>query len=228
MSAPISVLSYNLWHGRAQGELPHLERTYQPDVICIQEARGHTLATSIDGMQLAITTARNRLGVGVYVRRSRFAIEEARVFNLAVSRHDRLVGGTDQRLAAARVRDLQNQRQLVFGSFHATPFTDSNAVRRRQVDEAHRALADLGPGLPVAMAGDYNHPLLLFMLGLHVRRQGFALAHTSSSTFHKDGSIMRGKFDVATVSQLEVSACEVLAQGASDHKPVLFTMDYTE
>jgi exodeoxyribonuclease III len=177
-------------------------------------------------MQRAIATSKNRLGVAVYVKTSRLELESAETFQLTVSRHDRLVGGTDHRLAAVRVHDRQADRALVFGSFHATPFTDSNAARRRQVDDAHAALEKLGPGLPSVLAGDFNHPILLFMLGLHLKRQGLSLARTATTTFHKDGSIMRGKFDVAAVSHLVVTEAVTLPQGASDHLPVLFTMGY--
>jgi exodeoxyribonuclease III len=223
----IRVLSYNLWHGRAQSELAALAATHRADVLCVQESRTATLPKRIGDLELAITTAQNRLGVALYVRSSRFTIENALTVKLTTSRHDRLVGGTDHRLAAARVVDRVAGREVVLGSFHATPFTDSNAARRRQVDDAHRALGELGPGLPRLMAGDYNHPVLLFMLRHHVGRQGFTLGRTSSSTFRKDGNIMRGKFDLATVSKLVVTSAETLEQGASDHLPVLFTMEYS-
>jgi len=225
---PISVLSYNLWHGRAQGELGTLARARHPDVICIQEARGSSLPAHLGGLTLAVATSRNRLGVALYVKTSRFEVEDALTYKLTTSRHDRLVGGTDHRLAAARVYDKLAGRRIVLGSFHATPFTDSNAVRRQQVDDAHRALGELGPGLPAMMAGDYNHPILLFMLRAHLKRQGIGLAHTPSSTFHKEGNIMRGKFDLATVSRLAVMSAVTLPQGASDHRPVLFTLRYDD
>jgi endonuclease/exonuclease/phosphatase (EEP) superfamily protein YafD len=224
----IRILSYNLWHGKAQRELGELVATHDPDVMCIQEARGSSLPRQLDGMQLAVTTARNRLGVALYTRASRFEIERALTYKLTTSRHDRLVGGTDHRLAAARVNDHLAGQRLVLASFHATPFTDSNAFRRRQVDEAHAFLGELGPGLPTVMAGDYNHPILLFMLQLHLKRRGIGLAHTPSSTFHKDGNLMRGKFDLATMSGLTETSSVTLPQAASDHMPVLFDLRYSD
>ena len=224
----IRLLTYNLWHGRAQGELGALVDTHHPDVLCVQEARGTSAPLQLDGMHLAATTPRNRLGVALYLRTSRFELESANTYKLTVSRHDRLVGGTDHRLAAARAKDRLTGRQVVFGSFHATPFTDSNALRRVQVDDAHRALEELGPDLPSAMAGDYNHPILLFMLRVHLLRQGIDLAHTATSTYRKEGNLMRGKFDLATTSKFNVTSSVVLPQGASDHLPVLFTLDYAD
>ena len=220
------MISYNLWHGRAQPELAALAQAHDPDVLCVQEARAATLPQRISGMRLAVATASNRLGVAMYVKESRLRVERAQTFRLTTSRHDRLVGGTDHRMAGARVRDLLVGRDLVLGSFHATPFTDSNAVRRQQVDDAHAGLEKLGPGLPSVLAGDYNHPILLFMLGRHLRRQGLTLVRPPTGTFHKERSLMRGKFDVAAVSQLVVTDAVTLPQAASDHKPVLFTMHY--
>jgi exodeoxyribonuclease-3 len=227
-SRRVRVLSYNLWQGRAQRELGGLVEVHDPDVMCIQEASGSSLPRQLDGMRLAVTTARNRLGVALYVRAARFEIERALTYKLTTSRHDRFVGGTDHRLAAGRVSDHWAGRQLVLASFHATPFTDSNAFRRRQVDEAHEFLGELGPGLPVVMAGDFNHPILLFMLGLFLKRRGISLAHTPSSTFHKEGNLMRGKFDLATMSGMTATDAVTLPQAASDHLPVLFDLRYED
>jgi exodeoxyribonuclease III len=147
---------------------------------------------------------------------------------LTTSRHDRFIGGTDHRLAAARLADRITGRAIVVGSFHATPFTDSNAVRRRQVDDAHAALEELGPGLPLVMAGDYNHPILLFMLGTHLARQGMHLVRTTERTYRRDRHPMRGKFDVATISRFVEREATVLPQGVSDHLPVRFTLEFPE
>ena len=223
----ITVLSYNLWHGRAQAELVGIVADREPDVLCIQEARASGIPKQIGPLRLAATTPRNRLSVALYVRTSRFDIESAAAVRLSVSRHDRLVGGTDERLVTARVRDVSAGRNLVVGSFHGTPFTDSNGFRRRQVDDAHRAMQDLGPGLPMVMAGDYNHPILLPMLRWHLRRQGISVASTPTSTFHKEGSVMRGKFDLATTTGFDVVTAQTLPQQSSDHRPVLFTLQYS-
>lgn len=225
--AGITVLSYNLWQGRAQPELAALVDAHDPDVLCIQEASAFSLPRRLGGMELAIVTAGNRLAIAIYVRSSRFEVESASSFQLTISRHDRLVGGTGHRLVGARVLDRVAGRRVVLGSFHATPFTDSNAVRRLQVDDAQDELEKLGPGLATVMAGDYNHPILLFMLRHHLKRRGLSLARTSTSTFHKDGNIMRGKFDLATASQFVVTSAVTLQQGASDHKPVLFRLHYS-
>lgn len=222
------VLSYNLWHAKAQHELASLVQTHDPDVVCIQESHAHALPHELGGLTLIALTPRNRLGVALYARTSRFEVEESGAFALSTSRHDRFVGGTDHRLVAARVNDKEAGTSIVLGSFHGTPFTDSNAFRRLQVDDAHRAMKQLGPDLPSMMAGDYNHPILLGMLRRHVKRQGYTLAFTATSTFHRDGNLMRGKFDLATAAGLDVVDAVTLPAGSSDHRPVLFTLKYSE
>jgi len=224
---PIRILSYNLWHGRAQHEVAALVEAHDPDVVCLQEAQAHALPHRIGGVELVAITPRNRLGLALYARADRFEVKSASAFPLSTSRHDRLVGGTDHRLVAALVRDEVADRDVVLGSFHGTPFTDSNRFRRIQVDDAHHALKELGPDLPALMAGDYNHPILLGMLRRHVKRRGFTLAFTATSTFHRDGNLMRGKFDLATASGLDVVESVALPSGKSDHRPVLFTLQYS-
>ncbi|GGF27954.1 endonuclease/exonuclease/phosphatase family protein [Subtercola lobariae] len=223
----LKVLSYNLWQGRAQRELESLVTTHSPDVLCLQEAHSSSLPTRLGNLTLASGTTGNRLAVALYARSDRFTVEAAAKIKLSISRHDRLVGGTEHRLVTARVHDRQTGRRLVLGSFHGTPFTDSNAFRRLQVDDAHEALRKLGPSLPAVMAGDYNHPILLSMLRRHLKRRGFTVARTSTSTYNKNRSLVRGKFDLATASGLDVSGADVLPRGASDHRPVLFTFEYT-
>ena len=85
-------------------------------MLCVQEARSATLPDRLGSLRLAVATARNRLGVALYVKAERLRVERAASFRLTTSRHDRLVGGTDERLAAARVHDLQAGRDLVLGS----------------------------------------------------------------------------------------------------------------
>ena len=62
------------------------------------------------------------------------------------------------------------------------------------------------------------------MLRLHLSRQGIGLATPPTSTFHKEGSIMRGKFDLATMSRMTSVSARTLTQGESDHRPVLFEL----
>jgi exodeoxyribonuclease III len=224
----LTVVSYNLWQARAQRELPALVRQVDPDVLCVQEADASALVDRLGELGLASVTPRNRLGVAVFVRSARFDVERASTFHLTRSLHDRLIGGAERRLAAARVVDRRTGRGIVLGSFHGAPFTDLNSVRRQQVDDAHEALAHLGPGLPTMMAGDYNHPIFLDALRRHVEPRGFTLARTADSTYRGRGNLMRGPFDLATVSQLAVVDAATLPRGRSDHRPVLFTLTYAD
>jgi endonuclease/exonuclease/phosphatase (EEP) superfamily protein YafD len=223
----ISLISYNLWQARAQKELPALVETYQPDLVCIQEAAGLRLPPRLGPLRLAAATTTNQFRVALYVRDERFEIVSGTSFRLFRSLHDRLLGYTGERLAAARLHDRVADRDLVVGSLHATPLTDPNTSRLWQVSDAHRHLRRLGPHLPIVMAGDFNYPVLTTTLRWYVAMQGFTLARSRTSTYQSPTrTYVKGSFDLATTSGFTVHEIVTLPQRASDHKPIRLTMSY--
>jgi endonuclease/exonuclease/phosphatase (EEP) superfamily protein YafD len=223
------LISYNLWQSRAQAELGALVARYQPDLLCLQEVAGSRLTSRLGPLRLASATTTNYFRVALYVREDRFAVVNSGSFRLFRSLHDRLLGYTGERLAAARLHDKFADRDLVVGSIHATPLTDPNASRLRQVSDAHRHLRAMGQGLPVVMAGDFNYPILTSTLRLHVWRQGFHLARSRTGTYQSHTrKYLRGSFDLATTSALSVETIVTLPQKASDHKPILLTARYRD
>ena len=215
----VVLLSYNLWQSRGQSELPALVREHDADLLCVQEAS--RLPARIGPLRLAITSATNPYRVALYVREERFDIVTASSYRLFRSLHDRLLGYTGERLAAARLHDRNTDRDLVVGSLHATPLTDPNFSRLRQVSDAHRHLRSLGRDLPVVMAGDFNFPVLTSSLRLMAATQGFRLARSATGTYqHHTRKYWRGSFDFATTSRLTVDEIVTLPQRASDHKPI--------
>jgi endonuclease/exonuclease/phosphatase (EEP) superfamily protein YafD len=225
--ASLSLISYNLWQSRAQRELPELVATYEPDLLCLQEAAGSRLPARLGPLRLASATATNHFRVALYVRAERFDIVRAESFRLFRSLHDRLLGYTGERLAAAWLHDRTTGRDLVVGSLHATPLTDPNSSRLRQVSDAHRYLRNLGKHLPIVMAGDFNYPILTSTLRLHAWSQGFTLHRSRTSTYQSHyRKYLRGSFDLATTSGLLVNEIVTLPQKASDHKPIYLTMSF--
>lgn len=223
----VTLISYNLWESRAQRELPSLVRRYDPDLLCLQEAAGSRLPARVGTLTLASVTATNNFRVALYVRGDRFEIVDSASFRLFRSLHDRLLGYTGERLAAARLRDRLTGRDLVVGSLHATPLTDPNSSRLRQVTDAHRHLRRMGKGLPVVMAGDFNYPILTSTLRLHAWSQGFTLHRSRTGTYQSHHRrYLRGSFDLATTSGLRVDSIVTLPQKASDHKPIRLVMSY--
>ena len=223
----ITLISYNLWQSRGFRELPDLVTEHRPDLLCLQEVSGVRLPERIGPLRLAITTATNPFRVALYVREERFDIVAASSFRLFRSLHDRLLGYTGERLAAARLHDRLADRELVVGSLHATPLTDPNISRLRQVSDAHRQLRGLGRDLPIVMAGDFNFPVLTSSLRLMAAVQGFRLAQSGTGTYqHHTRKYWRGSFDFATTSRLVVERIVTLPQRASDHKPILIDLDY--
>lgn len=227
MPAAITLLSYNLWQSRGQGELPELVAEHEPDLLCLQEVAASRLPARLGGLRLAVTTATNPYRVALYVRDERFEIVRAESFRLFRSLHDRLLHYSGERLAAARLHDRLADRDVVVGSLHATPLTDPNVSRLRQIWDAHRYLRTFGDDLPVAMAGDYNFPVLISTLPFAAALQGFTVARSETRTYqHHTRAYMRGSFDLATVSDLLVDDIVTLPQRGSDHMPIRVTLSY--
>ena len=223
----VTLISYNLWRSRAQRELSQLVLKYRPDLLCLQEVAGSRLPARLGPLGLASVTGSNQFRVALYANDERFDIVSAASFRLFRSLHDRLLGYTGERLAAARLHDRVTGHDLVVGSFHATPLTDPNSSRLRQVSDAHRHLRRMGKGLPVVMAGDFNYPILTSTLRLHAWSQGFKLHRSRTGTYQSHyRKYLRGSFDLATTSRLLVDEIETLPQKASDHKPIRLVMRY--
>jgi endonuclease/exonuclease/phosphatase (EEP) superfamily protein YafD len=223
----VTLISYNLWQARGQRELPELVRQHEPDLLCLQEASGSRLPARIGPLRLAVISATNPFRVAVYVREERFEIVNASSYRLFRSLHDRLLGYTGERLAAARLHDRYADRDLVVGSLHATPLTDPNFSRLRQISDAHHYLRSLGRDLPVVMAGDFNFPVLTSSLRLMAATQGFRLAKSATGTYqHHTRKYWRGSFDFATTFRLKVDEIVTLPQRVSDHKPIRLSFHY--
>jgi endonuclease/exonuclease/phosphatase (EEP) superfamily protein YafD len=195
--------------------------------LCLQEASGASLPANIGPLRLASVTKTNYFRVALYARADRFDVVTASTARLFRSFHDRLLGYTGERLAAARLHDRLADRDIVVGSLHATPLTDPNYSRLRQISDAHRHLRTLGRGLPIVMAGDFNYPVLKTTLRMHVALQGFRVARPRTGTYQSHTrSYMRGSFDLATTSGFVVRDIVTLPQRASDHLPIRLTLRY--
>jgi endonuclease/exonuclease/phosphatase (EEP) superfamily protein YafD len=223
----LTVVSYNLWQGRAQHELASLAATESPDLLCLQEAAVEALPSRLGHLRLVASTTGVRLGVALYADEGRFTIEESAPFSVVRSLHDRIRRSTAQRLVGARLRDLQSNETLVAGSLHATPLTDPNFVRRRQIDEALGKLRTFGDDLPTVLAGDFNYPFRTHGLARHLARGGYQLSRSSTSTYRHRG-LVRGAFDLAASRHVTMLGATTLPQGASDHMPIRVAFRYED
>jgi endonuclease/exonuclease/phosphatase family metal-dependent hydrolase len=223
----IRVISYNLRKNLAIGELLSLTNEYDADILCLQEADTSDLPAELDGLSLADSTKRNRLGLAVYYRRARFEPVATQTFALKKSLHDRLFTPAHERLVGTRLVDNQAERELIVASFHAAPLTALNSLRRNQILAAHAALRGLGEGLPTLMVGDYNYPFFKDNLGEKVTETGYDLTLSDRRTYTRY-KFFRGHFDLATSIDLTIKKVKTLPSGASDHMPILVTADYED
>lgn len=219
------TLSYNLEKHKAAGELVALTERHDLDVLCLQEAVASELPAELGPLHLADATRRNRLGLAIYHRRDRFASLETRAYALKKGLHDRIAAPAHERLLAARLHDLEQDREVLVASFHASPLTAPNSLRRHQIRSAHDQLRELGPGLPTLMVGDYNYPLGKARLGRRMLEGGYDLTLSDTRTYTRY-RVLRGHFDFATSMGMTIHGIETLPKGASDHRPIVVTSSY--
>jgi len=220
----MKVISYNLNKHKAIGELAELVETTGADILCLQEAVSGELPAEIGDLHLAEATARNRLGLAVYYRRSIFAAREVRSLALKKSLHDRVLKPAEERMLAVRLHDIDLGREVIVASFHAAPLTALNSLRRKQIQAALGELSLLGPDLPILMVGDYNYPVFKENLGQHVRESGYELTLSDARTYTRY-KFFRGHYDFATSVGFDIAAITTLPQGRSDHLPILVTAE---
>jgi endonuclease/exonuclease/phosphatase (EEP) superfamily protein YafD len=218
-------LSYNLEKHKAAGELVALTERYDLDILCLQEAVTTALPAELGPLHLADATRRNRLGLAIYHRRDRFEALETKAYALKKGLHDRIAAPAHERLLAARLRDLDADREVLVASFHASPLTARNALRRHQIASAHALLRELGPGLPALMVGDYNYPLGKARLGRRMLEGGYELTLSDARTYTRY-KFLRGHFDFATSAGMQIHDIETLPRGASDHLPIVVESSY--
>jgi endonuclease/exonuclease/phosphatase (EEP) superfamily protein YafD len=222
----IKVVSYNLRKNHASGELIALAESSAADVLCLQECDTLELPAELDGLHLADSTKRNRLGLAIYYRRDRFTALATHTFALKKSLHDRLLAPAHERLIGSRLVDKESGHEVVVASFHAAPLTALNSLRRNQIKAAHAALSDLGDNLPVLMVGDYNYPVFKEKLGARMKESGYDLTLSDQRTYTRY-KFFRGHFDFATSVGFDISTVETLPSGLSDHMPILVTAEYS-
>ncbi|CAN5172698.1 hypothetical protein BH09ACT3_BH09ACT3_01430 [soil metagenome] len=224
----IKVISYNLRKNRASGELAALAEATQTDALCLQEADSTELPELIGDLRLADSTKRNRLGLAVYYRGSRFTNRSTQTFALKKSLHDLVLRPAHERLIGTRLTDVEEDRELIVASFHAAPLTALNSLRRTQIYAAHDALHSMGEGLPTLMVGDYNYPWFTQNLSEKVQRKnGYELTLSDKRTYTRY-RFVRGHFDFATSVGLTIDDISTLPSGASDHSPILVTASYLQ
>ena len=221
----MQIISYNLRENQASGELAALAEQFDPDVLCLQECGTADLPERIGALRLASSTLRNRLGLALYYREDRFTLVSTAAFALKKSLHDRFLAPAHERLVGTRLLDNQTGREVVMASFHAAPLTARNSLRRKQIHAAHAELRELGAGLPTLMVGDYNYPWFKNNLRERMDESGYDLTLSNRTTYTRY-KYFRGHFDFATSIGFDIDAVETLPAGASDHKPILVSVDY--
>lgn len=219
----IRVISYNLLHSKAIGELAGIVSSDpELDALCLQEVHAHALPEHIGHLTLSEHTRRNDLALAVYHRTERFELVDSEAFALKRSVHDLMFERTPERLVGALLREVETGEQVVLGSFHAAPLTSRNSLRRKQIIAAHEHLDRLSSTAPALLVGDYNYPLFHNRLGARLNQAGYDLVLSDRRTY-QTMKLVRGHFDFVTGHGMEILSVETLRRGRSDHYPILVT-----
>ena len=226
-SRTIRVVSYNLREHTANSELAALAEASDADVLCVQECDSNDLAPSVGGLTLAASTKTNRLGLAIYKRDDRFQVRDFSIHSLQKSLHDRVLAPAHERLIAMHLHDEHAGNDVIVASFHASPLTATNSLRRKQIEAAHQFVRDLSSEAPAIMVGDFNYPWFQTNLRRKIESHGFALSLSDQPTYLRYRKFT-GHFDFATSVGLHIAGVETLPAGISDHRPILVRAHYEE
>ncbi|MBP2437384.1 endonuclease/exonuclease/phosphatase family metal-dependent hydrolase [Microbacterium amylolyticum] len=218
-------MSYNLRKHSAASELHQLVERWEPNVLCLQEAKPNDLPSRLGGLRLAAATDKNRLGLAVYFRENTFRYVDSVSLGLKKSLHDIVLRPAHERLLGVQLYDIDAAREVTIASFHAAPLTALNSLRRSQIRSALQALEQLGPGTPTLMVGDYNYPIFKERLSDRVREHGYDLTLSDVRTYTRY-RFFRGHYDFVTSQGLSIDDVVTLPQGVSDHLPILARAEY--
>ena len=214
------VVSYNLRKHRAVSEIAQLVDQHDPDVLCLQEADVEDLPEAVGALGLVEGTRGNRLGLALYARKSDYRVVSTKAIGLKKSLHDRVLKPAHERVLGVRLHDIDNNIDMIVASFHAAPLTARNSLRREQIKVGLEELAELGPGLPTLLVGDFNYPVSKERLSQDLRSEGYELIMSDTRTYARY-RVFRGFYDFATAIGFRVDSVTTLPQGSSDHLPIL-------
>jgi endonuclease/exonuclease/phosphatase (EEP) superfamily protein YafD len=221
----LRVVSYNLREHTANHELADLAESSEADVLCVQECDSNDLADRVGGLTLAVSTKANRLGLAIYKRDDRFDVKDFTIRSLRKSLHDHVLAPAHERLIAMHLEDREADAEVIVASFHASPLTATNSLRRKQIEAAHQFVRDLSSEAPAIMVGDFNYPWFQTNLRKKIEQSGFALSLSDQPTYLRYRRFT-GHFDFATSVGLHIAGVETLPAGTSDHRPILVRANY--
>lgn len=217
-------MSYNLRRHAAVAELQELVERYPVDALCLQEGDGTRMPAQVGELQLAAATYKSELGLAIYYHPDRFTALDSHAFTLRKAMHDRVLLPGIERLLTSRLVDLQSGQDVQLASFHASPLSATNLLRRQQIAQAHVHLTELTGDIPTVMTGDFNYPLLRGRLIKQVEKAGYSLSLSDGPTYYYSKSVAY-HFDFATSKGMDVQLVETLPKGLSDHRPILITAE---
>ncbi len=215
----LNIISYNLHYHRADSELEKLIKAHKADVICLQECFVEQLPYEIGGLSLADTTNYGRMHMAIYYNPKRFGVLETKSLELERSVIEKVLTHERERLLITKFQDKKSKQPISIASFHAMYLLSTPALRRRQINAAHRTLRAMSGNDPAIIVGDYNYPNRK-RLQACIAKTGYDLSLSDKPTYYLT-KYLRGYFDLAASINTHIEKVVSLPKGLSDHTPIL-------
>jgi endonuclease/exonuclease/phosphatase (EEP) superfamily protein YafD len=219
LSTQLMLLSYNLRFHTAYPEVKQLAQQYPLDIVCLQECHTTELDQNIGDLTLAVKSDRGELGLAMYCRTDRFKVIRTFESELPKSLYEQARPDDRVRLIIAEVAVKATKERLFIGCVHATHLIASNWLRRQQLAHTFSLLDELAGNSSIILAGDYNYPLFQQKLYNFIQSYNYRLISVDQPTYRD--RLFAGKYDFASVRNVQGAQAVVLPQNKSDHMPVL-------
>lgn len=218
----ITILTYNIFLGKAYYELPDLVKKYSPDIVCLQECPPNITKSYIGPLQLGSSASNGSNGLATYYNQDRLKLISKHRYELPKSLYEKRDSRLRVRQQILEFKEANSNLIFFVSNVHLVHLVAPNSSRRKQLAAVFANISKLANNKPSIVVGDFNYPFFRKGIGGLYKDNGFLEAGVSSQV----RSHRFGKFDHVLVSQLEWEEIDykVLPFGLSDHAPVLCTM----
>lgn len=169
MKTALSILSYNLYFGRALNELTQIVQTHRPDIVCVQEfpvsessvGQIEKLGYELADYSQSFFKFFRLFSVATFYNPKRLKHHNGVSINLTQGFYELILlllrlGGTE-RTALSNHFSLHGSRQQVrVCNLHLTALQSTNKVRMKQLNTALGFLS-AEPRTPTVVIGDFNY-----------------------------------------------------------------------
>lgn len=237
----VELITYNLWFHKAYPEIKSLCKSYQVDLLFLQECFTNELENSLPHLKLAdsctyalnapdkqpkerrfatVSSLIGNVGLALYYNPKNLKLNRVSSFQLPLPWHERKAGRT---LQTAEFLHKESGAQIAVANLHLSALWSTNTARRKQLLAALEYIRDNYNTGKTIIAGDFNYPFRQSSLQKLMAKHDFQECGSLEPVRTHTSKLLRGKLDRVFISKsLTESGYSILPFGSSDHAP-LFT-----